>query len=169
MEEAHSKFHILSHGFFACILYHFAPSFVNTNSFIKSSLSPPAFPLGSAKLQRLIYASDSRVIINKESVQPVPCQLLGWQKTSCTPRFAKRLSSGDASLPDCFFGSASRFFWGERWAAAHTCLRDFSPGNSYRNARRFLRFPISITLNPALRARDSNPLRLPSSLRSGYP
>ena len=36
MEEAHSKFHILSHGFFACILYHFAPSFVNTNSFFKA-------------------------------------------------------------------------------------------------------------------------------------
>ena len=33
----------------------------------------------------------------------------------------------------------------------------FDPGNSYRNAKRFLRFPISVTLNPAQRARDSNP------------
>ena len=137
MEEAHSKFHILSHGFFACILYHFAPSFVNTNSSIKRKRT--AYPLSALRrAENGLYAA-----------------------------VAKRLSSGNASLPDCFLGSASRFFWGERWAAAHTCLRDFSPGNSYRNARRFLRFPISITLNPALRARDSNPLRLPSSLRGG--
>ena len=33
----------------------------------------------------------------------------------------------------------------------------FDPGNSYRNAKRFLRFPISVTLNPAQRARDYNP------------
>ena len=36
------------------------------------------------------------------------------------------------------------------------CLGIF-PGNSYRNALRFLRFPISVTLNPAQRARNSNP------------
>ena len=57
--------------------------------------------------------------------------------------------------------------YGGRWAA--------DPGNSYRNAKRFLRFPISVTLNPAQRARDSNPKpdwgfhpQTPSSLRGGF-
>ena len=44
--------------------------------------------------------------------------------------------SGDASLPDSCFMTLR--VGGRRWAA--------DPGNSYRNALRFLRFPISVML-----------------------
>ena len=69
----------------------------------------------------------------------------------------KKKESGSEAKPDgwlmhglALLGSGIRENgeWGDVWAA--------DPGNSYRNALRFLRFSISVMLNPAQRARDSN-------------